>query len=166
VKPRARPPTPELPTPELLTPELLTIGYEGTTLAQVIAALRAAQVELVIDVRAVPISRKPGFSKRLLAASLQAEKISYLHLQALGTPKAGRDAARAGDIGRMHRIFGAHVASDQAQADLAQAGTAARASRACLLCFEHDPKNCHRSLVADMVAATTGQRIVHVDPLA
>jgi len=146
--------------------ELLTIGYEGTTLAQVIAALHAAQVELVIDVRAVPSSRKPGFSKRLLAGSLQAEKISYLHLQALGTPKAGRDAVRTGNVGHMHTIFRAHIASDQAQAELAQASTAARANRACLLCFEHDHRRCHRSLVAELITAATGQRIVHLDPLA
>ena len=150
--------------PKLLTPELLTIGYEGTTLARVIAALRAAQVELLIDLRAVPASRKPGFSKRLLAASLQAENISYRHLQALGTPKEGRDAARAGKIGHMHAIVRAHIASDQGQAELAQACAAARAQRTCLMCFEHDPARCHRSLVAEMIAATTGQRIFHIDP--
>ena len=145
-------------------PELLTIGYEGTTLARVIAALHAARVELLIDLRAVPASRKPGFSKRLLAASLQAENISYLHLQALGTPKAGRDAARAGKIGHMRTILRAHIASDQGQAELVQAGAAAREQRTCLLCFEHDPARCHRSLVADLIVGETGQRIFHLDP--
>ena len=146
----------------MVTAELLTIGYEGCTLADVLAELRAAKVSLLIDVRAVPQSRKPGFSKRQLAASLDEQGIGYVHLQGLGTPKPGRDAARAGHPERMERIFREHMTSDRAQADLAHARQLVRGTRACLLCFERDPMLCHRRFVAEMVAADTGQAITHL----
>jgi len=143
--------------------ELLTIGYEGCTIASVVARLKAAGVKLLIDVRAVPRSRKPGFSKRQLAAGLDEAGIAYVHLQALGTPKAGRDAVRAGHPERMSVIFDEHMTSDHAQAALAQATALARDARSCLLCFEHDPACCHRSIVAQMVRQTTGQAIIDLE---
>jgi uncharacterized protein (DUF488 family) len=142
--------------------ELLTIGYEGCTIAEVLAELRAAKIGLLIDVRAVPLSRKPGFSKRQLAAGLDEQGIAYVHLQGLGTPKPGRDAVRAGHPERMEPIFREHMTSDRAQADLANARQLARGTRCCLLCFEHDPMTCHRRFVAEMVSAETGQAIVHL----
>ena len=147
-------------------PELHSIGYEGTTQAQVIDTLRQAGVGLLIDVRAVAASRRPGLSKRLLAASLDAAGIHYLHLQGLGTPKPGRDAARAGRTAEMHRIFRAHMTSDRAQAELAQATAAARAEPVCLLCFERDHLQCHRAVVAEMIQAETGQTVRHLLPPA
>ena len=119
-------------------PPLQTIGYEGTTIDAVLTRLRAAEVALLIDVRAVAASRKPGFSKRQLAAGLDAAGIGYVHLQGLGTPKPGRDAVRAGHPERMVPIFMAHMQGDRAQAELAQAIGLARGTRACLLCFERD----------------------------
>jgi len=74
--------------------QLFTIGYEAATLDDLIGRLKAAGVQVVIDVRAIAASRRAGFSKTVLAASLAAENIDYVHLRALGTPKAGRDAAR------------------------------------------------------------------------
>lgn len=143
-------------------PVLLTIGYEGCTIQQVLAALAAAKVGLLIDVRAVPRSRKPGFSKRQLAAGLDETGIPYVHLQGLGTPKPGRDAVRAGHPEVMETIFAAHMTSDRAQADLGQAKALARETRACLLCFEREPACCHRRIVAEMIAAETGHGIVHL----
>ena len=125
-------------------------------------ALVAAEVGLLIDVRAVPQSRKPGFSKRQLAASLDEAGIAYVHLQGLGTPKAGRDAVRAGHPERMEVIFRAHMTSDRAQAELAEAKGLARERAACLLCFERDHRTCHRRLVAEMIVAETGQEVVHL----
>ena len=148
--------------PDHQAPDLLTIGYEGTTLAHVLATLRAARAELLIDVRAVPSSRKPGFSKRLLAGSLAEAGIEYLHLQALGTPKEGRMAVRTGHPERMHTIFHEHMTGDRPRAELAQAIVAARGARACLLCFERDHRTCHRALVAEMIQAETGQTVVHL----
>lgn len=145
-------------------PDLLTIGYEGCTVADVMDALTAADIRLLIDVRAVPQSRKPGFSKRQLAAELDARGIRYVHLQALGTPKPGRDAARAGHPEVMERVFAAHMQADRPQAELAEARGLAAGTRACLLCFERDPAQCHRRLVAEMIAAGSAQRIVHLHP--
>src|SRR4051812_7546220 len=142
--------------------ELLTIGYEGCTIAGVLAELRAARVGLLIDVRAVPQSRKPGFSKRQLAAGLDEQGIGYIHLQGLGTPKPGRDAVRAGHPERMEPIFREHMTSDRAQADLENAKQLARGARVCLLCFERDPMTCHHRFVAEMVSAETGQTVVHL----
>jgi uncharacterized protein (DUF488 family) len=143
-------------------PPLSTIGYEGTTIAAVLAELRQAGVTLLLDVRAVAASRKPGFSKRQLAAGLDAVGIDYVHLQGLGTPKPGRDAVRAGHPERMVPIYMAHMEGNRAQAELAQAIGLARGARACLLCFERDHLTCHRRLVADMIVAETGQDVVHL----
>jgi len=143
-------------------PELATIGYEGTTIDTVLTTLREAGVGLLIDVRAVPQSRKPGFSKRQLAAALDESGIAYVHLQALGTPKPGRDAVRAGHPETMEVIFRDHMTSDRAQAELAQAKQLARERPACLLCFERDHNTCHRRLVAEMIVAETRQSVVHL----
>lgn len=142
--------------------QLLTIGYEGCTVADVIARLQAAGTRLLIDVRAVPRSRKPGFSKLQLAAGLDEAGIRYVHLQALGTPKPGRDAVRSGHPDLMRVIYAEHMTSDRAQAELAQAKSLAQQHRACLLCFERDPACCHRTIVASMIAADTGQAIEHL----
>jgi uncharacterized protein (DUF488 family) len=150
--------------PEIPSSDLLTVGYEGCTIDAVLGVLREARVELLIDVRAVPQSRKPGFSKRQLSAALDEIGIGYVHLQGLGTPKPGRDAARAGDARRMEVIFREHMTSDRAQAELAQAKELARERRACLLCFERDPTKCHRRLVAAIVTDETSQDISHLHP--
>jgi uncharacterized protein (DUF488 family) len=142
--------------------DLATIGYEGCTIEGVLGRLRDASVELLIDVRAVAQSRKPGFSKRQLAASLDEAGIGYVHLQGLGTPKAGRLAVRAGHPERMEVIFREHMTSDRACTELAQAKGLARERRACLLCFERDHHTCHRRLVAEMIVAETRQAVVHL----
>src|ERR1700761_3399626 len=143
-------------------PDLATIGYEGSTVGSVLDVLRGADVKLLIDVRAVPQSRKPGFSKRQLAAALDEAGIAYVHLEGLGTPKPGRDAVRAGHPERMEVIFREHMTSDRAQAELAQAKGLARERPACLLCFERDHTTCHRRLVAEMIVEATGQAVVHL----
>jgi uncharacterized protein (DUF488 family) len=144
--------------------DLLTIGYEGAALPDVLAALGRARVDLLIDVRAVPRSRKPGFSAKLLAGSAEAAGIGYRHLQRLGTPKPGRAAARAGNAAGMAAIFNAHMTGDEPQAALAEAVGLVQERRCCLLCFERDPHFCHRTIVAEMVASRTGQGIVHLAP--
>ena len=146
-----------------MTPDLQTIGYEGCTIDMVVATLREAGTKLLIDVRAVAQSRKPGFSKRQLAAALDEAGIAYVHLQGLGTPKPGRDAVRAGHPERMVPIFQAHMTSDRAQAELAQAKGLAVERTACLLCFERDHTTCHRTLVAEIIVEETGQSMRHLE---
>jgi uncharacterized protein (DUF488 family) len=130
---------------------LATIGYERATLPDVIGRLRQANIEIVIDVRAVASSRRAGFSKTLLAASLHEAGIDYRHLRALGTPKPGRQAARAGRIHDMHRIFEAHLESLEAQMALAEATEIAGQRPSALLCFEADAAGCHRRIVANRI---------------
>jgi len=141
---------------------LFTIGYEGRSLETVAENLRAAGVTTVLDVRDAPFSRKPGFSKAPLAATLHAHGIRYLHLPGLGNPKAGRDAAKAGD----HAGYLAHLSkrldSEAGRRDLTTAVATARKTGACLLCFEADAALCHRSIVAARIVEKTGQRIAHL----
>ncbi len=126
-----------------------TIGYEDVTPPRLLAALRGAGIATLVDVRALANSRRPGFAKRALSAALAEAGIGYLHLPALGTPAAGRQAVRAGDPATMRRIFGAHLEGAEAQAALAGLRDLARRQPVCLLCLEADPAQCHRTLVAE-----------------
>ena len=128
---------------------LATIGYESAPQAKVIETLRAANVEVLIDVRAVAASRRAGFSKGLLSSSLEDAGIAYVHLRDLGTPKEGRMAARRGRTAEMREIFEAHMAEPAAQVQLAKAIEIARDRKAALLCYEADHKGCHRSIVVE-----------------
>ncbi len=145
-----------------MTDPIATIGYEAAPLGEVLGRLGDAGVELVIDVRAIAASRRAGFSKTVLAASLGDVGIGYLHLRHLGTPKDGRIAARAGRTDTMRAIFDAHMRTGGAQAALTQAVAASQEKRACLLCFEKDWRCCHRAIVADLVQARTGAPILHL----
>ena len=97
-----------------------TIGYQASTVDSFLAALGAAHIELVVDVRAVASSRRPGFSKSRLAASLAEAGIGYVHLRGLGTPATGRAAARAGRFPELRRIYQRHLATLEAKAELAE----------------------------------------------
>jgi uncharacterized protein (DUF488 family) len=146
-------------------PQLATIGYEGATVPRFLDALDAARVALLVDVRAVASSRRPGFAKTALAANLKTVGIEYLHLRGLGTPSDGRAAARAGRHGEMQRIFREHMRTDVAQADLdVLAGLVRDGRRVCILCFEHDPAHCHRTLVAEALGALVPVEVVHLRP--
>ena len=138
---------------------LATIGYEGATQDAVIGKLKDAGVEVVIDVRAVPASRRAGFSKKVLAASLQEKGIDYVHLRDLGTPKPGRDAAHKGHVAEMHRIYEEHLKDPAAQLQLAQATEIAKERKAALLCYEADAAGCHRRIVAERLRERLGFEI-------
>lgn len=131
--------------------KIFTIGYEGTTMADFLAALKAAGVERVIDIRALPLSRRPGFSKSMLAASLLEAGIGYVHLKALGTPKRGRDAAKKGDRATLEEVYAGQLELPEAQVQVAQMLDLARERPSTLLCFERDPCVCHRTLLLDAV---------------
>jgi uncharacterized protein (DUF488 family) len=138
---------------------LATIGYEAATQDAVIGKLKGAGVEVVIDVRAVASSRRAGFSKKVLAASLQDNGIAYVHFRDLGTPKPGRDAAHKGHIAEMHRIYEEHLKDPAAQLQLAQATEIAKERKAALLCYEADAAGCHRRIVAERIHAATGCKV-------
>ena len=124
---------------------LFTIGYEQAKPASVLGELVEAKVDTLVDVRAVAASRRPGFSKRQLAASLDENGIAYLHFQKLGTPAEGRQAARAGDRDTLTRVYEAHIRKPEPQAELAElAGLVKSGKRIALLWYCRDPKTCHR----------------------
>ena len=142
---------------------LATIGYEDATVRRFLEALRGAGVELLVDVRALASSRRPGFAKTALAANLAGAGIEYLHLRGLGTPAEGRAAARAGRHDEMRTIFAAHMETERAQDDLAAlADLVSSGRRVCLLCLEADPRHCHRSFVADALAARIPIDVTHL----
>lgn len=129
--------------------KLATIGYEAATQGAVIEKLKAADVQVVIDVRAIASSRRAGFSKTLLAASLADAGIDYVHLRDLGSPKTARDAARKGQTAVMREIFEAHLAEPAAQFQLHEAAQLAKGRKAALLCYEAEACGCHRRVVAE-----------------
>lgn len=127
---------------------VFTIGYEGTDIDRFVATLHAVRIAVLVDVRAIAISRKKGFSKTALKLRLNSEGIAYRHLSELGDPKQGRDAARAGRIDEFRRIYADHLGNADAQASLRELAGLAITQSVCLLCFERDPQHCHRSIVA------------------
>ncbi|NLS26543.1 hypothetical protein S2M10_15270 [Sphingomonas sp. S2M10] len=128
---------------------IYTIGYEATTMAEFLAALTSAGVQRVIDVRALPLSRRPGFSKSSLAASLREAGIDYVHLKQLGTPKRGRDAAKKGDVATLREVYDIQLGLPEAQAQVAQMRVLAAEKPSALLCYERDPCHCHRTLLLE-----------------
>ncbi len=131
---------------------IFTIGYEATTMGEFLAALQDAGVERVIDVRALPLSRRPGFSKSPLSAALAEAGIDYVHLKALGTPADGRAAARAGRQDDLVRIYASQLELPEAIAQGAQMLDLAQEKPSALLCFERDPAGCHRTLLLVAIA--------------
>ena len=121
-------------------------------MADFIAALTSAGVRRVIDVRALPLSRRPGFSKTPLRGALAEAGVDYVHLRALGTPAAGREAARKGRYAELERIYAGQLELPEAIAQGAQMIDLARERPSALLCFERDPAGCHRTLLLKAVA--------------
>lgn len=144
---------------------LFTIGYEKAKPGAVLTELTGAKIDLVVDTRAVAASRRPGFSKRQLAASLDEVGISYLHLQKLGTPAEGRHAARAGDLDRLWAIYDKHIKTAAAQAELAELVSLVKSGqRIALLCYCRDPAACHRSRIVAQVKARAPARVTDLIP--
>ena len=134
-------------------PQVFTIGYEGADADRFLATLKDAGVATLADVRAVALSRKRGFSKSALREALTGQGIGYEHFIRLGTPKEGRQAARAGDGDLMRRIYCDEVlATEAAQEAFRDLEALAQARPICLLCFERDPANCHRRVLAQRLA--------------
>jgi len=139
---------------------IFTIGYEKTTVPEFIAALIQAGVRRVIDVRALPLSRRPGFSKSALSAALGEAGVEYVHLRALGTPAEGRVAARAGRHGDMERIYAGQLELPEAIAQSAMMIGMAKETPTALLCYEREPAQCHRMSLLRAVAPSA--EVVHL----
>jgi uncharacterized protein (DUF488 family) len=145
------------------TPTLFTVGYEKAKPAAVFKELERSKVDLVVDVRAVAASRRAGVSKRQLSSALDDAGIGYLHLQKLGTPAEGREAARSGDLDRLWAIYAKHIKTADAQRELGELVDLIKSrKRIALLCYCRDPKACHRSRI---VVAVKKRTKVKVDDL-
>jgi uncharacterized protein (DUF488 family) len=141
---------------------IFTIGYEATTMAEFLASLKGAGVERVIDVRALPLSRRPGFSKSPLRGALEEAGVDYVHLKALGTPSEGRSAARAGRQEDLERIYAGQLELPEAIVQAEQMRELAAEKPSALLCYERDPAGCHRSLLLAAVARDAS--VTHLFP--
>ena len=137
--------------------KLFTIGYEQTPARAVLDELEQAGVKLLVDVRAVASSRRPGFSKNQLAAGLDERGIAYLHLRGLGTPKDGREAARAGQFDTLRKIYAKHLKTPQAREALDELSALVKKSGpVCILCYERDHRHCHRQWIAEIIDERDG----------
>ena len=140
--------------------KLFTIGYEQTPARAVLDELAQAGVKLLVDVRAVASSRRPGFSKNQLAAGLDERGISYLHLRGLGTPKEGREAARSGKYDVLQKIYSKHLKTVQAREELDElSALVKKAGPVCILCYERDHAQCHRQWIAEIIEDRDGVKI-------
>jgi uncharacterized protein (DUF488 family) len=149
------------PTPAVFI--LFTVGYQGHAIETFLDLLMAHGIEHIIDVRQLPFSRKPDFSKKRLTAHLDSVSIGYTHLVQLGTPKALRDEVhRTHDYPAFFADMDALVAT-QPQA-LQAALDIARAQPSALLCFEANQTECHRLSVAQAIKQLAGEqcRIEHL----
>ena len=145
--------------------KLFTIGYEKSKPDALMAELKRAKVKLLVDTRAVAASRKPGFSKKQLAAGLDDEGIAYLHLQKLGTPDEGRVAAHTGHMDVMWRIYAKHLKTAGAIEAMDELVSIVKSGQSvCLLCFERDKNFCHCSRIAEIVHERTGAAVVDLVP--
>lgn len=132
--------------------KLYTIGYEGSDIDRFIQTLEIVGVELVADVRELPLSRKKGFSKNGLREALETRGIEYAHFKNLGDPKAGREAARSGKYAEFRKIFNSHFKGEDAQTSFDDLLKVSRSKVTCMLCFERCATNCHRLIIADQAA--------------
>ncbi len=145
--------------------KLFTIGYEQTPSKAVLDELESAGVKLLVDVRAVTSSRRPGFSKNQLAAGLDERGIAYVHLKGLGTPKEGRLAARSGHYDELERIFARHLKTPQAKEEMDELSALVRkAGPVCLLCYERDHEHCHRRFIAEIIEERDGVKVENLKP--
>jgi uncharacterized protein (DUF488 family) len=142
---------------------ILTVGYEKCEIDAYVRRLTTANIEVLVDVRERPLSRKKGFSKRALSQAVEAAGIRYVHVQALGDPKPGREAAKAGQYDLFLQIFSNHMQTHEAQDALSELANDTSGMKICLTCFERDHTCCHRSIVAERLATLTGRTIRHLE---
>lgn len=131
----------------MTTPAIFTIGYEQATQAALIEALVEARVEVLADIRYLPLSRRPGFSKRSLAAAVEEAGLEYRHFKQLGTPADGRAAARRDDLPELERLYAGQLELPESIAQQAELRAVALEKRVALLCYERRACECHRNIL-------------------
>lgn len=144
--------------------QLYTIGYSGYCIDRFVEKLLAHQIHTVVDVRRRPVSRKRGFSKKSLSLRLESEKLEYVHLSELGVPDAWRRQLRTGECSLADYLESFQGYLDNQQATIEQLYRLASSKRCCLICVEADHQECHRSIVAEVVASCNGKflEVIHL----
>lgn len=142
---------------------VFTVGYEGLDIDTFMSLLAEHGIETVVDIRELPLSRKPGFSKKALAGVLNASGLEYVHMVDLGCPKPVRDRYREdGNWKRYTEGFLKHLKAQEAA--IAELSDLASSSNCALLCYEADFNFCHRSMVAEAVRDYCGADVEHIKP--
>ncbi len=140
---------------------VFTIGYEGMDIDAFMSLLAEHDIETVVDIRELPLSRKPGFSKKALASVLNLSGLEYVHMVALGCPKVVRDRYREdGNWKRYTDGFLKHLKLQQTA--VVELSELAALSNCALLCYEADFNFCHRSMVANAVRDSSGADVEHI----
>ena len=135
--------------------ELFTVGYEGTTIDTFIGKLQANRINCILDIRALPLSRKPGFSKNKLAEKLGLVGVQYVHLAELGTPKNIRDKLKSTrDYLTFFKKMDKYLDGQKEAVELAY--NHVMNGRCCLMCFERLADHCHRKIVAIQIKELDG----------
>lgn len=142
--------------------QLYTIGYEGASLEELIAALKAEGVTRLLDIRYTPYSRRGEFSTDMLGAALQQYGIAYTHIRELGNPAKAREAALLGHKAAYRDLYTAHLQGPEGRKGLRKARSFADSETVCLLCLERDPRHCHRSMTAGALAAEGDFAVTHL----
>jgi len=133
-----------------------SVGYEQhKDHAEFARLVRRAGVERLIDVRELPISRRRGFAKSALSTAMADVGVEYVHIKALGNPKPFRDLYKQGQVAEGRRSYERHLLNVQRPA-LEGLVPLLREKRSALMCFEHDPAVCHRTVIVQALREQLG----------
>jgi len=140
--------------------QLFTLGYEAMESGAFLDVIESNKIDLLLDIRELPLSRRKGFSRTALRRSLETRGVDYRHERSLGSPKPLRDRLRAdGDYDTFFRGFASHLAGQRRLLDQLAGELNGNVA---LLCYERDHRTCHRSLVAAALAERTGASVIHL----
>jgi len=140
--------------------KLFTIGYEGAALDDFMRTLKTAKIDVLLDVRELPISRRKGFSKTALGSALTEAGICYRHEKQLGSPKTIRHQLREdGNYPRFFRKFDRHLIEQSA---LLETLAEELKGNVALMCYEKDHEECHRLSVANALAELLDKTPIHL----
>ncbi len=140
--------------------KLFTIGYEGAKLDDFVETLRAAKIDVLLDIREIPVSRRRGFSKTVLGQTVEASGITYRHERKLGSPKSIRHRLREdGNYNRFFREFERYL---DKQRELLESLAGELKGNVALMCYEKDHADCHRRSVAEALAGLLGKTPIHL----
>ena len=138
-----------------ISKQLFTIGYEGNDIDFFVSRLKRNDIDYLLDIRQVPLSRKQGFSKSVLARRLNQDNIRYIHFRELGSPKHLRDKLKAtNDYWGFFQKMDVYLTRKKEVIE--EVHSYVVSNTCCLMCFERMATQCHRKLVADKIKEYNG----------